>query len=628
MVRSGRVRVRAAWSCVAMAAAVVFAGCAVTPQPLAIDEIAKRASVDRARMGENQEPVSGPMSFADVAARVLKYNLEFRQRMMEGALADRQLAVGQWDMFPALLANAGYVTRNNEAAYINDAGIVSTTTSERTRRLASLEFSWNLLDFGVSYYRARILADQVLIAEERKRKAIQTLMQETRQTYWRALGAQRLGNRLQELMKRSNIALARARVIEQEGLLPQAQALAYQRALLDATTLLQLRRQDLEFAKIELASLMNLPHFVDFTLADEPEPDLPPVPAELEKLEDLALVQRPELREEDYRRRITTNDTRRALVQTLPGISFDTGWQYDSNKYLLNNSWVETGLRVSANLFRLASIPSIREAGQAQEQLDDTRRMAQAMAVATQVRLAALRYRIARDDLDQAAESARVDLRLAHYTRASASSRVDSELELLRTEARSLLSEYERHIAFANVQSAWGRLYNSVGYDLAPTQGDASLAMLSRSIRDSLNQWHRVTFERPASGSASLPSLQLQLAGLEAEAEADEAVRGAVRAGLSRAGVKVVADTDAPGWTLELTAQFANAPRQGAMSRWTLLLRDATGRLALRASYASPLAGERIAASLAASAGAAIDASLVAVTDELRSAGRTEVAAR
>ena len=626
MVRSGGARIRAARSWGGIAIAIVLAGCAVTPQPLTHDEISRRAAEDRARMGENQEPISGPLTFADVAARVLKYNLDFRQRMMEGALAERQLAVGQWDMFPALLANAGYVTRSNEAAFVNDAGIVSTATSERTRRLAGLEFSWNLLDFGVSYYRARILADQVLIAEERRRKAIQTLMQETRHTYWRALGAQRLGNRLQELMKRSNVALARARQIEQEGLLPQAQALAYQRALLDATTLLQLRRLDLEFAKIELASLMNLPHHVDFTLADVPEPDLPPVPADLEKLTSLALVQRPELREEDYRRRITTHDTRRALVETLPGISFDTGWQYDSNRYLLNNSWVETGLRVSANLFRLASIPSIREAGETRERLDDTRRVAQAMAVATQVHLASLRYRIARDDLDQAAESARVDHRLAQYTRSAATSRVDSELELLRTEARALLSEYERHIAFANVQSAWGRLYNSLGYDLAPTEADASLSILSRSIRDSLNDWHRVTFDRPAADGAALPPLRLRIAGLDAQS--GEAVRRSVLAALAGIRLGPARHDDESAWTLELVPAIESAPGSAATVSWSVLLRDAAGRQAMRAAYASPLDAERRAESLAASARAAIESARVALTDELRLAGRTEVAAR
>ena len=47
--------------------------------------------------------------------------------------------------------------------------------------------SWNLLDFGVSYYRARQQADQVLIAEERKRKVVQNILADTRNAYWRAL---------------------------------------------------------------------------------------------------------------------------------------------------------------------------------------------------------------------------------------------------------------------------------------------------------------------------------------------------------------------------------------------------------------------------------------------------------
>lgn len=623
MGRTAGAGVRTALAWAGIVAAAVLAGCAVTPQALTSDEIIERARVDRARMGENQEPVGGPLSFADVAARVLKYNLDFRQRMMEGALADRRLAVGQWDMFPSLLANAGYVTRSNEAAYVNDAGIVSTPTSERTRRLAGLEFSWNLLDFGVSYYRAKMLADEVLIAEERKRKAVQTLMQETRQTYWRALGAQRLGNRLQELMRRSSVALARARVIEQQGLLPQAQALAYQRALLDATTLLQLRRQDLEFARIELAALMNLPHDVAFTLADEPDPDLPPVPAELGRLEELALAQRPELREEDYRRRITASDTRRAIAETLPGVSFDAGWQYDSNRYLLNHSWVESGLRVSANLFRLASIPSIRRAGEAQEQLDDTRRMAQAMAVSTQVRLAALAYQLARDDLDQAEESARVDYRLAKHARSAATSRVDSELELLRTEARATLSEYQRQIAFANAQAAWGRLYNSVGYDLAPTDGDDSLAALSRSIRDSLNQWYRATFERPPAGKTSLAPVVIEVASLSGDAS--EAVRAAAGATLARARIRTASAGGEGAWTLELSPQSLAA---NSAQGWKLVLHDPQGKRALRTSYVATVDTAGGPAALAASASAALDAALVAVADTLRLGGRTEVAAR
>ena len=52
--------------------------------------------------------------------------------------------------------------------------------------------AWNLLDFGVSYFRARQLSDQKLIAEERRRKAVQTLVHDVRIAWWRAEAAQRL----------------------------------------------------------------------------------------------------------------------------------------------------------------------------------------------------------------------------------------------------------------------------------------------------------------------------------------------------------------------------------------------------------------------------------------------------
>ena len=323
------------------------------------------------------------------------------------------------------------------------------------RRLAGAELSWNLLDFGVSYYRARAQADQVRIAQERKRKVIQNVMQDVRTAYWRALGAQRLSQRLDDLLARTGTALERAREIERQGLLPVPQALAYQRALLDTLTQLQTRRQDLELSRSELAALMNLPPGTEYSLSDLLEGELPPPPASVAELEDVALNGRPELREEDYRKRVSATEIRRALASTLPAISFDVGANYDSNKFLLNNAWVESGIRVSLNLFRLAAIPAIKRHGEVQEQVDETRRMAQAMAILTQVRVATLRYGLARSEYDTFAQSAGVDDRLAGYARASASSRVESELEVIRSEARALLSEYQRHIAYANAQAMW-----------------------------------------------------------------------------------------------------------------------------------------------------------------------------
>ena len=618
----------------AAALAVFVAGCAVSPKPLTSEEVASRVVEDQGRMYAGQEPLRGPVSLSEVAARAIKYNLDYRLKVMEEALAQGTLDVTRWDMFPRLLANAGYVHRSNDLGYITSSGVPSTTTLERNRKLASVEFSWNLLDFGVSYYRSRMAADQTLVAEERKRKVIQNLMQDVRIAYWRALGAQRLMGQMDALMNKTKLALARARMIEQQGLLPQAQALAYQRALLDSTVLLQVRRQDLELAKAELAALMNLPPNTSFTLVDAADPALPPMPAGFDKLETLALNLRPELREEDYRKRISVNDARRALASALPGLSLDFSRQYDSNRYLLNDSWAEGGIRLSLNLFKLASIPALNRQRDAQLAVDDTRRMAQAMAVLTQLRVAGQRYALAKDELEQVSESASVDTRLANYAKAAATSRVDSELEVIRTEARALLSAYQRHVAYANAQAAFGRLYNSIGFDLMPPDGEPSVSALSRAIDRSMENWHTITFERPARTEVDGVKVSLVLEGLDDPALRDAARQGLVEA-LGRQGV-VVGDPAPDAHRLQVKVALEAGPSAGAdaargavesRADWSLTLFRPNGTRVGGAVYASrvpvPSLGPQGLASLSRSA---IESSSGALADWLMPAGRERMA--
>ncbi len=604
-----------------VAVAAALAGCAVTPQPFTKDDIAKRVQDDRQKMYAGQDPVSGPISLAEASARAIRYNLDYRLRMLETALAQGQLDVAQWDMFPRLLVNAGYVHRSNDLVYVTGAGVPSTTTLERSRRLASAEFSWNVLDFGVSYYRARMAADQALIAEERKRKVIQNLMQDVRIAYWRALGAQRLLGQMDALMQKSKLALGRARQVEQQGLLPQAQALAYQRALLDSTTLLQARRQDLELAKMELAALMNLPPGTQFQLADLPDPELPTVPNDVPRLEELALQQRPELREEDYRRRISANDARRAVTAALPGLGFNMSSQYDSNRYLLNNTWVESGLQLSMNLFRLASIPTLNRARDAQFQVDDTRRMAQAMAVLTQVRVASLRYGLAKDELEQVVESASVDQRLANYAKAAATSRVDSELEVIRTEARALLSSYQKHIAYANAQAAYGRLNNSVGLDLAAPPPNADLRTITRAVEQSMGEWQRSTFSSARLSRGSTPPIRVVVEGVKDE-QAATMVRTGVANALSRHKIDVADAGDA--WTMVLSLEPGAKPQaagtQGADDRvnWRMVMFRPNGlRVGSLAYSASAAPGRHDGAALAALVQSAVEMHVVTIADWL-----------
>lgn len=515
-------------SCIAIA----LAGCGSTsPVAFTPEEIKERVTQDRLQMYADQEPITAPIGFHEAAARALKYNLDYKLKLMENALAQSLHDVSTYEMLPRLVAGAGYAYRNNDSGGrsigIEDRveSLRPSTSQERERTLANLTFSWNLLDFGVSYYRAQQKADQVLMAEERRRKVIQNVMQDVRNSYWRALGAQKLLGRVDTLLAKVNRALANARQVEREGLMPRQEVLAYQRALLDAVNLLTLRRQDLELARAELSALMSVAPGTPYTLAEEAELQLPPVPGDVERLEVMALEKRPEIMEEWYRKRVTENDIKAAKAMLWPNLSLDLGPQYDSNKYNYNSSWFDAGIRLSWNILKLTQLPSLNRAHDHQNKTDDMRRMALSMAVLTQVRVGIQRYGLTLAELDFARESLRVDQELLHYAKSAAQSRFDSELELIRSEARALLAEYQRYAAYSNAQAAWGRLYNSVGLDVLPNAiASHDVRTLSAAIAQTMQQWQSVVFAngtqaatQPAPSQAAAPAVVAQTLAVAAQ---------------------------------------------------------------------------------------------------------------
>ena len=483
---------------------LVLAACgSVSPKPFSQAEIGERVSQDVASMYKDQEVIAAPIDFHEAAARALKYNLDYKLKLMETALSRSLHDVSTYEMLPRLVAGAGYSSRNNDSGGTSvliepprSVSLNPSTSQERSHTMSNLSFSWNALDFGVSYLRAQQKADQVLMAEERRRKVIQNVLQDVRNSYWRAVGAQKLLPRVDGLLERVNTALERAKAIEKQGIMPQAQVLGYQRALLDAVSTLTLRRQDLELAKAELRALMSVEPGVEFTLAEQNELALPRVSVDVEKLERLALEKRPEIMEEWYRKRVTEYDIKAAKVLLWPNISLDAGWQYDSNKYLYNSTWFDTGIRVSWNLLKLTQYPALKKAHQAQNDTDDMRRLALSMAVLTQVRVGLQRYNLSLQELKFSEESLGVDKRLLNYAQAAAKSQFDSELEVIRTEARALLGEYQRYAAYSNAQAAWGRVYNSVGLDILPeTVEGHDVKTLAIAMKDTMTQWQQTVFQ-------------------------------------------------------------------------------------------------------------------------------------
>jgi len=452
----------------------------VIPVPLDPAQREAVAAEAEAKLFAGQEPLTKPVTLYEATARALKYQMEYRVKMMEQAVALGQLEVGKFDMLPKLTATAGYSTRNNDSFGFGFSpnGTIAANPSasqERTRDTAGVSFTWSVLDFGLGYFRAKQLADQSLIAEERRRKALQNLVQDVRLAWWKSEAAQRLLPQVDELLEEVDLAIEKSRVIENRKLLPPMQTATLRRGLLDLEQQISLRRQDLAQSRIELAALLNV------TPGTQVQIESPTrfaaaaleLKTRMETLEAVALRNRPELGEETYKTRVNEDEARKAVLGLLPNLNMDTGWNYDSNRFLVNNSWLSLGVNVAFNLVKVFSLPAVNRSAEAQKKLDESRRLAMAMAVMTQTRIAAVRYSLLAHEFGVWDQATKDDEQIVGYLASSAEVGVDTEFELIRAKARHLVSKINRDIAYANLEASLGRIFNSVGLDALPSEVDS-----------------------------------------------------------------------------------------------------------------------------------------------------------
>ncbi|KAB8044654.1 TolC family protein [Janthinobacterium aquaticum] len=554
-----------------------LSACTVLPEPIDAETRNVRARNDVETLFKDVEPVAGEITLHEAFARALKYNYDYRLRSMEQSMASSQLDLAKYDMLPRLTVAAGYNSRSNDAGSRSvdlGTGVESNLFSgaqERTRNTQNAVLAWNVLDFGVSYVRAQQQAVQVMIAEERKRKVVQNISQDVRQAFWRAYVAQQTLPRMDDLLNRVKEALLRSERMETERLLPPLQALAYQRALLDLHQQIVSRRQELILAKSELNALINLRPGTVVTLSagqEEQETSKLQPFDDLNALDQAALNNRPELREEDYRKKMSVLEGRKALLAFLPGLEINVSSNRDSNKFLLNNTWGEAGSTISLNLMRAFAYPATKRAQENQAQVDDARRIAMTMAVLTQVRIAAQRFQEARADYVVSSQAAKVDARIEQHTLAATKASAESEMELLRTEVKAALSEMQRYVALANLQMAYARVANSVGADLLPEQPQSeSVATFTAQLAKADLDWRKTSFH---TADVSLPPPRVALGDITAPAGSNIDMTALLRKQLGEHGTVVVdaADGNIPVISASTNVGQTNAGMRSVEVTW------------------------------------------------------------
>lgn len=456
--------------------ALAISGCAVTSDPIERSVSEQRARSDLQGMYKDQEPLRGPLTLHQAMARAVKYNLEGRLKIMEEALAKRQLDLASFDMLPRMALDAGYVGRNNVNASSSQSvrtgtqSLEPSTSQDRDRDVADLTMVWNVLDFGVSYISAKQQGDQRLIVQERRRKVINTIVQDVRSAYWRAMAAERLLKQIDSLMARVQTARDNSQTLSDQRIGDPVQSLGYQRSLIEATRQLEEQRRALSLAKTELATLINLPLGTQLTLATDDGYQIPELKVDLAKLEQEALTSRPELREQDYQTRISAAETRKAMLRLLPGLEFSAGGHYDSNSFLVEQGWADYGVKITWNLFNVISAPAAINVAKAGEEVAIARRQAMSIAVLAQLYVANANYQEALRQFKTNQQLSDIDGQIVGQLRNRHQAAGIGELELIQGELNNLQADLRRDLSYADLRNAYGQIFASAGLDPLPDQ--------------------------------------------------------------------------------------------------------------------------------------------------------------
>ena len=493
--------------------------CTIQTEPTTLGERSARAAVDKAALFGGQEEIIKPITLYEAIARAIKYNSDQRVALMEQAVAYGIAESSSIDLLPQLAAGGGFATRSNRLAVSAKSVETGSQTLEesyiedKSVRGAQLQVVYNVLDFGISYVNARQASDKRYVSEEIRRKSVQQVVHEVRTSFWKAAAAQRIIEDMGVLIAAVQDELVRVN----DGSLSDktTDQLKEQKKLLTALKSLMDLRNDILTAKAELGALMNLPPNAEFVLDIPPDMDNPKIVRDLGQidLEHFALVNRPELRINDYEARIAALEAKKEMLRLFPGIEFGAGVNYNSNSYLKNKNWADAGIGVTWNLMNLFSRPQAIRLAKSKEELERLGRLAMTMAVMSQVNISYLQLRQAAEGFEVANSLDKVNDGLWQKSFAEKNKTVQERRETLFVAVDRLVSHLKRDFAYADYKGAESNLFVALGVDPLPRFiAQASVHSIAETLEDNLSRnaprgFKDVSYDRPPSDRAHLTAL-------------------------------------------------------------------------------------------------------------------------
>lgn len=439
---------------------------------------------DKHRISENSHLPKDALTLDDIIAYAWDHNLDLRVKAVEYRIQQEKVTSESLKTLPSFTFNGDHSWRDQSTAAFSIDSNTGTVTStidpatgqvlppaasiSRSQRTNTFDFTgaYNLVDFGVSYVRARQQENRALSTCFQYERQKQNIVLDVFKAYWKGMAALH-GLARAEVINAKSLELEKSiRTIMEQGNLPRLPSLETQKQLAIIRTRFSEYKRNYLSAKAELAALMGVSPDVDFELAPI-QIDLADLELEdVEILEDKALTYRPELYAADAEHRIFREEARAKLIEMFPNISVFLGEYQDADPFLVNHYWLLSGARAAWNLLSLPQRWYDRKAAQEQIVQSQQSRLALTLGVMTQVHLAKIAYYNNRKVFKELDHIFDLNQRSLFIASMQHNLGVLDGIDLINYEADNLEAEVNAIAAYGDMQVAIELVNNAIGIPL------------------------------------------------------------------------------------------------------------------------------------------------------------------
>ncbi len=404
----------------------------------------------------------------------LQFNLDIKVAKLEEEVASEMQIAEALGMLPELTASNNLSYRNNEAfsgSRPKDGYMTYnySTSSEKDLNYLNIDLALSLLDFGLAAFNTCQANDRVLMRQERTRRAAQNLQMDVVRVYFQVAAAQQAITITNTLLQQCQSRYELIREAAQKRLIDPFRAFDETRRFADMEKRLTNYTRSYENSRAELRALMGLAAgndiIVDSSMLNVNMPPVFDLP-EMQVLEQIALLNRPELYEIDMQRHVNVLELYKTIITMLPNVRMYLDFTNSSNTFLYHHSWMEIGLRAAYNLLKLPQQIARAKAYYTQIEAEETRGFSQAIGVIAQVRIADANMRSCYDrfQLDNKIYSAYSE-NLKNAEASLKTSGALSKLELDHIRLATAETQIERLMSLGNYYVSYYRLLNTLGID-------------------------------------------------------------------------------------------------------------------------------------------------------------------